>query len=97
MPTYIHLINQTQQGITNIKDVPARIEASTKAVEAAGGKQIGFYAVMGQYDFVGIAEFPSDEAALAFVLALGARGTVRTTTLKAFTEEEFAEIIKKLP
>jgi hypothetical protein len=28
---------------------------------------------------------------------LGSAGNVRTTTLKAFTKEEFAEIVKKLP
>ena len=33
---------------------------------------------------------------LVCVLALGALGNIRTTTLKAFTKEEFAEIAKKL-
>ena len=33
----------------------------------------------------------------AFALALGARGSVRSTTLKAFTQDEFAAIVKKLP
>ena len=35
--------------------------------------------------------------AMIFALALGSAGNVRTTTLKAFTKEEFAEIVKKLP
>jgi uncharacterized protein with GYD domain len=30
-------------------------------------------------------------------LKLGSAGNVRTTTLKAFTKNEFAEMIKKLP
>ena len=58
---------------------------------------IGFYLTMGQYDYVVIAEGPSDEVALMQLLGLGAAGNVRTTTLKAFTKEEFAEIVKKLP
>ncbi len=97
MPIYIHLINLPDQGMKNIKDAPAQIEAFTKAIKAAGGKLIGFYATMGQYDSVSITEFPSDEVALAALLALGADGTVRTTTLRAFSAEEFLEIVKKLP
>jgi len=62
-----------------------------------GGKLVGFYSVMGEYDYVGISEAPSDEVITAFLLALGADGNVRTTTLKAFTTEEFVEIVKKLP
>lgn len=44
-----------------------------------------------------IAEGPSDEVALMQLLGLAAGGNIRTTTLKAFTKEEFAEIVKKLP
>jgi len=97
MPTYITLMNLTDQGIRNIKDAPKRTEAAIKAIEAAGGKVIGSYATMGQYDYVWIIEGPSDEAAMLQLLSTGMKGNVRTTTLKAFTKEEFAEIIKKLP
>ena len=34
---------------------------------------------------------------MTFALALGALGNVRTKTLKAFTTEEFANIVSKLP
>jgi len=97
MPTYILLMNLTEQGIKDIKEAPARIEAATKGLEAAGGKMLGFYTVMWQYDYVAITECPSDEVALIQLMGLGALGNVRTTTLKAFTQEEFAKIVKKLP
>ena len=97
MPTYIILMNLTEQGIKNVKDAPARIEEATKGLQAAGGKLLAFYTVMGPYDYVAIAEGPSDEVALAQLLALGMAGNVRTTTLRAFTTEEFAEILKMLP
>ena len=97
MATYVILMNLTEQGIKDIKNAPARIEAGIKAFEAMGGKLMAFYTVMGEYDYVAIGEGPSDEAALTFLLGLGAQGNVRTTTLKAFTREEFAEIVKKLP
>ena len=97
MPTYIVLYKLTDQGIKNIKEAPQRIEEGIKALEAAGGKVIGFYSVMGEYDYVSIGEAPNDETAVALALAIGSQGNVRTTTLKAFTKEEFAEIVKKLP
>lgn len=97
MPTYIGLFKLTDQGIKNIKEGPQRVEEAFKAYEAMGGKVIGFYTVMGEYDYVAIGEAPSDEAQLTFALALGSQGFVRTTTLKAFTKEEFAALVAKLP
>ena len=97
MPIYIVLFKSTDQGIRNIKGAPQRIEAAHKAVEAAGGKTIAYYATMGEYDYVGIYESPSDEVTMTLLLATGSLGNVRTTTLKAFTQEAFAGIIMKLP
>ena len=97
MPTYIGLWKMTDQGIKDIKNAPQRIEQGIKAAEKLGGKVLGFYTVMGEYDYVGIAEFPNDEAAMAFLLGLGSLGNVRTTTLRAFTPQEVANLIKKLP
>lgn len=97
MPTYISLMKLTDEGVRNIKEAPQRVANAIKTLEAMGGKLIGMYSVMGEYDYVGIAEVPNDEAAMAFLLGLGALGTVRTTTLKAFNMQEFAAILGKLP
>jgi len=97
MPTYIGLYKLTDQGVKNIKDAPGRVEEAIKGAEAMGGKVIGVYSVLGEYDYVTIGEFPSDEVAMTFAMALGSRGNVRTTTLRAFTKEQFAQIVKKLP
>ena len=97
MPMYVVLYKLTEQGVKEIKNAPERIEAGIKAAEAMGGKVLGFYATLGEYDYVSISEAPSDEAAMTFMLGLGAQGNVRTTTLRAFTKEELAEMVKKLP
>jgi uncharacterized protein with GYD domain len=52
---------------------------------------------MGRYDAVLIVESPSDEVAAALALSVGGQGNVRTETLKAFTEDEYREIITKIP
>jgi len=97
MPIYVMLMKLTDQGIKDIKTAPQRLEENVKGLQAMGGKLIGFYTVMGEYDYVGVGEAPSDEVAMTFALGLGAAGNVRTTTLKAFTKEELAEMVKKLP
>ena len=97
MNTYITLMKLTEQGIKNLKDAPKRVEEAFKMLEKAGGKLIGFYAVLGEYDYIGIGQSPSDELVTAFNLALSALGNVRTLTMRAFSLEEFQGIIKKLP
>jgi len=97
MSTYVLLMNLTNKGIQEIKDAPERIGNAVKNLEAAGGKLLSFYTVMGPYDYVAVVEAPSDEVALAQLLGLGMAGFVRTTTLKAFTVQQLAEALKKLP
>ncbi len=97
MGTYIALINYTDQGIRNIKESPARAEAARKAIQDMGGDMKALYLTMGTYDIVIVIEAPSDEVVARFALATGAQGNVRTTTLKAFTQAEFRDIIAGLP
>ena len=97
MPRYIALMNLTKQGIKDIKNAPQRLEKAIAGMNALGGKLVDFYAVLGEYDYVAIAEFPNDEAGMTFLLTLGSQGNVRTTTLKAFNTQQFAELVKKIP
>jgi uncharacterized protein with GYD domain len=92
---YIMLIRLTDQGIRNIKDTTSRADAARSEVERIGGK-LTVYWTFGKYDAIGILEAPNDEAAMQFELKLGSLGNVRTTTLRAFTEEEIAKVVDKL-
>jgi uncharacterized protein with GYD domain len=96
MPTYINLVSWTDQGIRNIKEAPQRIDAFRKTVEAVGGKLTGFYVTMGKYDIVTIVDAPSDEAITNIALTTGSKGSVRTESMKAFTEQEFRNILAKM-
>ncbi|MBI4611140.1 MAG: GYD domain-containing protein [Candidatus Rokubacteria bacterium] len=97
MPTYISLINYSDQGIRNIKDSPKRLDAAKKLLKDMGGELKEFYLTLGSYDIVVVAEAPSDEAIARFVLAVSSLGNVRTTTLKAFPEAEYRKIVAGLP
>ncbi len=96
VPNYISLLKYTQQGIKNIQDSPGRIAAARKAIEAAGGKMLSYHVTMGQYDGVALLEFPDDSVAATFALSIGKLGNASTETMRAFTEEEFAEIVGHL-
>ncbi len=96
MPTYISLINWTDQGIRDVKEAPQRLDAAKKAAEAAGGKFIGVYLTMGRCDMVLISEFPSDEVAATFALGIARGGNARTGTLRAFPEDQYRDIIARI-
>jgi uncharacterized protein with GYD domain len=92
---YIMLMRFTDQGIRNAKDTTRRADAVRSEAERIGGN-FTVYWTFGKYDGVGILEAPNDEAAMEFGLRVGSLGNVRTTTLKAFTEEEIARVVDKL-
>lgn len=97
MPSYLSLINWTDQGVRNVKESPQRLESVKQAVQAAGGRLIFFYMTMGEYDLVTLFEAPDDETIARLLLGISAQGNVRTKTLKAFTEDEYRRIIASLP
>lgn len=97
MPVYITLFKWTDTGVRDVKDAPAKIAESRKTAEELGGKVLGLYVTMGDYDLVSVVEWPNDETAATTALAVSSRGNARTVTMRAFTEQEFASIAKKLP
>lgn len=97
MPTYISLINWTEQGIRDYRQTVARAETATELAGRMGGKIQQIYWTVGPYDIVTVADFPDDETGTAFVLALGSQGNVRTTTLRAYDADTVNSIISKVP
>jgi uncharacterized protein with GYD domain len=92
MASYVVLFNWTEQGIKNYKDSPSRVEAARQAWAGTDIQIKDIYWTLGAHDLVGIVEAPNDEALTRALLALGAQGNVRTTTLRAFSAEEFAKL-----
>jgi uncharacterized protein with GYD domain len=97
METFVILGKYTERGVGHIKESPARVQAVRKAVEAAGGKWLGWYLTMGQYDFVLIVQATNAQAAASLLLTVGSQGNASTETLRAFTEEEFKGLVAALP
>ena len=96
MPMYVSLIKYTPQGITNIKDSPDRVDAAAKAIEDVGGKMHTYVVTMGAYDGVAIMEFPDDETAATVALGGALQGNARLETMRAFSPEEFRQILSHI-
>jgi uncharacterized protein with GYD domain len=92
---YIILFRWTDQGIRNVKDTTRRAEAARSEAEKIGCRFTTYW-TFGEYDGIAILEAPNDEAAMEFELKVGSLGNIRTTTLRAFTEEEIARVVDKL-
>ncbi|HEY4032718.1 MAG TPA: GYD domain-containing protein [Ktedonobacteraceae bacterium] len=96
MPTYISLVNLTEQGVREAKNAPERLHAFDSALKEVGGRLVGFYLVMGQYDYIVVSEAPDDQTAALLILKTIAQGSMRTQTMRAFPREEFEQIARGL-
>jgi uncharacterized protein with GYD domain len=94
--TYITLFKWTDQGIRGVRETVDRAGAAEELVSAFGATFKEFFWTLGEYDIVGVLEAPDDESATAALLAIGANGNARTTTLRAFTRDELTAILEKV-
>ncbi len=95
MATYVALVNWTDQGIAGFRDSAKRIDGFAKDLQERGGKLRDAYWTLGNYDMVAIMDAPDDETITAALLQACAVGNVRTSTLRAFSKKEFADIAKR--
>ena len=96
MPLYVSLMRWTSTGRLGLPAWRDRVEEGERMIEEAGGKLVGVWVTLGQYDVVEVFEAPSDEVALEVITRLQAYGAEQTETLRAFTRDEAEEIIRKL-
>lgn len=93
MPTYISLVRWTQQGVANVKDSPNRLDSGRKAFKEIGVQIKQVHMTMGRYDLIMVLEAPSDDAVATALLSLASQGNVQTETLKAWSEDEYRNIV----
>jgi len=97
MAKYISLIKYTAKGIEDVKESPKRLDAFKQLCESMGAKVEANYLTMGRYDLIVIVDAPNTETAAKILLTVASRGSVKTETLPAFSEEEYRKIISELP
>jgi uncharacterized protein with GYD domain len=96
MPTYVTLMNWTDQGIRTAKDSVQRRDQADALAEKHGARIEQVYWTVGPYDLVTIIDAPDDESATSMLLELGSAGNLRTTTLRAYERQEMSGIIQRL-
>ena len=93
MSTYIMLGSWTDQGIRQIKDSPDRLDAARQLCRQHGAEIKAFYMTLGAYDMVIIIDAPNDDEFAKLAVSIAKGGNIRTTTLKAFGEDNYRMII----
>jgi uncharacterized protein with GYD domain len=93
---YISLMRWTSKGMAGLPGWRERVEEGERIIQEAGGELVGVYVTMGRYDVVEIFEAPSDEIAVEILMKLQRFGAEHTETLRAFTRDEAAEIVRRL-
>ena len=93
MPTYIALLKWTPQGLKDVKQSPSRLDAARKGFQSAGVTMKDFYMVTGQYDMVAIVEAPDETTLARAILTAASQGSIMSETCRAFTEQEYRQII----
>ncbi len=83
MATYILLMKMTQKGRRKMLADTESMLASAHAINVPDTGVLGMYAVLGEYDFVGIVSAPGNEEVAQFSLHLGVSAGVHITTLPA--------------
>ena len=97
MLTFICFLNWTDQGRKAVKDAPKRAEETRSLILGLGGRLVCGYVTTGQYDAVLVVEMPDGDAMTKLVITLTSRGNARTTTVRAFSPEEFGKLAAATP
>ena len=94
MPIFITQGRYTRDAIRGMIVKPEdRADAIARLLSKAGGRLIGYYLTFGEYDFLAIAEAPSETQMAAALLAAGSGGGVtdlRTTLAMTSVEAKGA-------
>ena len=96
MARFVVLMNWTEQGVKSAKESPQRAARAREAWKAKGIEIESLYWTLGSLDLVAVITAQDGLDLAAVLLQLGGDGNVRTQTLRAFDEAEFAKVLSKL-
>jgi uncharacterized protein with GYD domain len=92
MPMFIALGKATEQGLANLDNLTGRHEIARRRARDLGGRVIGSYATLGQYDFVVMLDCPDLETCMRILSRESAGGNIRYETMPALPTRDFAQI-----
>jgi len=89
MPVFVMLSTIGPDGFHTLNTHPERLRQVNEDVEALGVTILHQWALLGQYDFLNIIEAPDDLTVARLATKLAARGTMKTTTIKAIDVDDY--------
>jgi len=95
MPSFVTLVNFTDQGARAIKDSPDRFEAFKSLAEASGISVKSVHWTTGAYDMVLVTE-GAEDASMILNMKMAALGNVRTQTLRGYGPPEMRKMVAAL-
>jgi uncharacterized protein with GYD domain len=96
VPTYVSLINWTDQGVRNYRDTVSRSQSFRDMAAQAGCQVRETLWTIGEYDLVAVIEAPDDGTAVAVLLQSAQLGNIRTRTMRALTADEMTGVINRI-
>src|SRR5690242_2597963 len=95
MASYVMLINWTDKGAHDFKDTVDSGKGLLDIASGNGGSVERLVWTLGCYDAVAVVSAPDDETAAAISLAASEKGSIRTTTLRAFEQEDVDRVVER--
>jgi uncharacterized protein with GYD domain len=90
MPTYVTLFNYSAGGFKALSE--ERRQEQVRFIESQGGRVIGAYGLMGEWDVMFITEFPDEKSAMRALLNTCQSSMGTTQTMTALPLEEFVQL-----
>jgi uncharacterized protein with GYD domain len=97
MTRYTLLIRYTEIGVSQIQNSVARAAHFRQSAAALGVTVESMFWTLGEFDGVIVLSAADETSIIALVTELARRGYVRTHLMKAYTEEEFAGVLRRMP
>jgi len=97
MALYVQLVKLTREGASKIREVSADFAKVQSFTASLVGKFLYVVACFGEYDFVALADYPDEVAALKGAAYAAAQGNATIQTLPARPIEDFFKIMSELP
>lgn len=92
---FVLLVNWTDSAVQSMAEHGKRYAAAKAVMKQLGGTIETAVWTQGAFDLVLVITAASADDVSAFALTLGAKASVRTTTLRAFDEDQFDAITEK--
>ena len=96
MPRYVMLLKYTDKGVAKVEDSPKRADAFRDLATKHGAKVETQLWTLGAYDGLVVLNVASETVMAALALDLARQDYVRTSTMRAFDEEEFKGVLKAM-